>query len=110
MMEEILKETLITNAEAKERLKERKKEVELGYEQKNALEYLKKYDKLTVKKAKELMEKLREVKKLREKQIIAIVNILPKDRDDLRLILEKDYNLLTDEEKDFIIENVKKFI
>lgn len=109
-MEEILKETLITNAEAKEILKERKKEIELGYEQKNALEYLKKYDKLTLKKARELVEKLREVKKLREKQIIAIVNILPQDRDDLRLILEKDYNLLTDEEKDFIIENVKKFI
>jgi DNA-directed RNA polymerase subunit F len=109
-MEEILGETLITNAEAKEILKERKKEIELGYEQKNALEYLKKYDKLTPKKARELVEKLREVKKLRERQIIAIVNILPKDRDDLRLILEKDYNLLTDEEKDFIIENVKKFI
>jgi DNA-directed RNA polymerase subunit F len=109
-MEDILKETLITNAEAKEILKERKKETELGYEQKNALEYLKKYDKLTPKKAKELMEKLKEIKKLREKQIITIVNILPKDRDDLRLLLEKDYNLLTDEEKDFIIENVKKFI
>jgi DNA-directed RNA polymerase subunit F len=109
-MEEIIKETLITNTEAKRILSERKKEVELGYEQKNALDYLKKYDKLTEKNAKELMEKLSEIKKLRERQIIAIMNILPKDTDDLRLILEKDYNLLTEDEKNLILENVKKFI
>jgi DNA-directed RNA polymerase subunit F len=109
-MEETIKETLITNTEAKRILSERKKEIELGYEQKNSLDYLKKYDKLTEKNAKELMEKLSEIKKLRERQIIAIMNILPKDTDDLRLILEKDYNLLTEEEKNLILENVKKFI
>jgi len=48
-MEEILTEILITNTEAKEILKEREKEIELGYEQKNSLDYLKKYDKLTPK-------------------------------------------------------------
>lgn len=109
-MEEILREKLITNAEAREILKERKKEIELGYEQKNALDYLKKYDKLTLKQAQDLVKELSGVKKLRERQIIAIVNVLPKDKDDLRLILEKDYNLLTDEEKNFILEKVKKFI
>jgi DNA-directed RNA polymerase subunit F len=109
-MEETIKETLITNTEAKRILSERKKEIELGYEQKNSLDYLKKYDKLTEKNVKELMEKLSEIKKLRERQIIAIMNILPKDTDDLRLILEKDYNLLTEEEKNLILENVKKFI
>jgi len=109
-MEEIIKETLITNTEAKRILSERKKEIELGYEQKNSLDYLKKYDRLTEKNAKELMEKLSEIKKLRERQIIAIMSILPKDTDDLRLILEKDYNLLTEDEKNLILENVKKFI
>ncbi|MDI6826098.1 MAG: DNA-directed RNA polymerase subunit F [Candidatus Aenigmarchaeota archaeon] len=109
-MEDITKETLITNTEAKRILSEREKEIELGYEQKNALDYLKKYDKLTEKRVKELMERLSEVKKLRERQIIAIMNMLPKDTDDLRLILEKDYNLLTEDEKNFILENVKKFI
>jgi len=109
-MEDIVKETLITNTEAKEMLKGRKKEIEFGYEQKNACDYLKKYDKLTPKKAKQLAEKLSEVKKLRERQRIAIINILPKDKDDLRLILEKDYNLLTEDEKNLILENVNKFI
>ncbi len=109
-MEEIVRERLVNNIDAKEFLTGRKKEVELGYEQKNALDYLKKYDKLTPKKAKELTEKLNEVKKLRERQIIQIVNLLPVDKDDLRLILEKDYNLLSDEEKTLILESVKKFI
>jgi len=109
-MEDIVKETLITNTEAKEIIKERKKEIELGYEQKNAYDYLRKYDNLTPKKAEELIEKLKEVKKLRERQIITIVNLMPKDKDDLRLLLEKDYNLLTEEEKDFILENLKKFM
>jgi len=109
-MEDIIREKLIPNTEAKEILKERKKEIELGYEQKNAFDYLKKYDKLNEKKMKELLKNLSEVKKLRERQIIAIINILPKDKDDLRLILDKDYNLLTEEEKNIILENVKKFI
>ena len=108
-MEEILGETLVTDAEAKKILAEREKEIEFGYEQKNALDHLKKFVTLTEKKAKELAEKLREIKKLRERQIIAIVNLLPEDRDDLRLILEKDYTLLSEEEKDQILELVKKF-
>ena len=109
-MEEILRESLITNSQAKDTHKTRTKEIELGYEQKNALDYLKKYDKLDAKKAQELVSKLVEVKKLRERQIISIVNMLPQDNDDLRLILEKDYNLLTDEEKSLIFEVIKKFI
>jgi DNA-directed RNA polymerase subunit F len=109
-MEEILKEMLITNTEAKSILAERKKEIELGYEQKNALDYLKKYDRLTEKRFKELVEKLTEIKKLRERQIILIANLLPQDSEDLRLILEKDYTLLTDEEKNLIFETIKKFI
>jgi len=107
-MEEIVKESLITDVDAQEILKERKKEIELGYEQKNALDYLRKYCKLTEKKAKELMTELSKITKLRERQIISILNLMPEDNDDLRLILEKDYNLLTDEEKTLILESVKK--
>jgi DNA-directed RNA polymerase subunit F len=106
-MEEIVSEKLITNAEAKEILKERKKEIELGYEQKNSLDYLKNYDKLTAKNSEKLVEDLKKVSKLRERQIIAISNILPQDLDDLRLIMEKDYTNLSDEEKKLILESVK---
>jgi len=106
-MEEIITENLIVNTEAKEILKERKKEIELGYEQKNSLEYLKKYDKLTKEKAGKILEELKNISKLRERQIISIVNILPQDNDELRLIMEKDYNSLTDDEKTLILETIK---
>jgi len=106
-MEEILAENLITNIEAKEILEERKKEIELGYEQKNSLDYLKKYDKLTKKKAEKIVEELKKIPKLRERQIISIVNILPQDNDDLRLVMEKDYTNLTDDEKKLILETIK---
>lgn len=108
-MQEILNEKLITDVEAREILSERKKEIELGYEQKNSLEHLKEYNSLTQKKLEELLKKLSEVKKLKERQIISIANILPKDNDDLRLILEKDYALLTEEEKNLILETINKF-
>lgn len=109
-MEEILKEKLITNAEALETLKERSKEIELGYEQKNAYEHLKKYTKINEKNASELAESLKEINKLTERQIISIVNILPKDRDDIRVILDKDYKNLTEEEKTLILEKINKFV
>jgi DNA-directed RNA polymerase subunit F len=109
-VEEIIRERLVTGTEAKKILKNRKKEIELGYEQKNAYDHLKKYDKLTEKKMEELFKALSEVKKLRDRQVISIINTLPKDKDDLRLLLEKDYNLLTEEEKNIILNNVNKFI
>ncbi len=106
-MEEILSEKIITNTEAKEILTERKKEIELGYEQKNTSDYLKKYDRLTVKKVEKMIEELKKIPKLREKQIISIVNILPEDLDDLRLVMEKEYTTLNEDEKTLILEIVK---
>ncbi len=106
-MEEILSEKIITNTEAKEILEERKKEIELGYEQKNSLDYLKKYDKLTLKKAEKMIEELKKIPKLREKQIISIANILPEDLDDLRLVMEREYTTLTEDEKTLILEIIK---
>lgn len=107
-MDEIIKEKLINNLEALEILKLRSKEKELGYEQKNALEHLKKHTNITYKKAQELTQKLTELGKLTERQIINIVNLLPKDRDDLRVILEKDYKNLSEEEKNLILEYINQ--
>ncbi len=109
-MDEILGEELITNAEAKFILKKRSKDIQLGYEQKNALDILKGFDKLTEKKIEALRAKLSEVKKLRKRQVISLINVLPEDRDDLRLVLDKDYKNFTDDEKKLILEGIKSFI
>ncbi|MGC8812343.1 MAG: RNA polymerase Rpb4 family protein [Candidatus Aenigmatarchaeota archaeon] len=106
----ILSEETITNAEAKEILENRAKEIELKYEQKNALEILRKFVKLDAENAKKLAEELKKVEKLREKQIADIINFLPEDKDELRVVLHKEYNSFTQEEIDAILEIVKKYI
>ena len=106
----ILSEETITNAEAKEILENRAKEIELKYEQKNALEILRKFVKLDAEKAKKLAEELKKVEKLREKQIADIIDFLPEDKDELRVVLHKEYNSFTQEEIDAILEIVKKYI
>lgn len=105
---EILAEEPITDAEVKEILEKREKEAELKYEQKNALEILRKFSVLPADRAKKLFEDLRKVEKLRNKQIVAIVNLLPEDKDDLRVILQKEYANFTEDEINLILELVKK--
>jgi DNA-directed RNA polymerase subunit F len=104
----VLDEKIITDAEAKEILESIEKKIELRYEQKNALDILRKFVKIDAEKARKLVDELRKIKKLREREIIAIVNFLPEDRDELRLILEKEYANFTAEEVNLILEIIKK--
>jgi DNA-directed RNA polymerase subunit F len=105
----ILSEKTISDVDAKEILENREKEGELRYEQKNALELLKKFVKLDKEKASSLSEELAKIEKLRERHIVAIINFLPEDRDDLRAVLQKEYSVLTDEEINLVLETVKKY-
>lgn len=106
----IISEEIITNAKAKEILEARAKEVELKYEQRNALNNLKKFVKVETEKIQALIEELKKIEKLRDRQIVAIANFLPEDRDDLRAVLHKEYTSFSSEEIDKIIETVKKFV
>lgn len=109
MSMDIISEKLVPDVEAKRILEERKKEVgELKYEQKNALEILKKFVKIDTKKAEELIEELKKIDKLRDRHIIAIVNALPQDTDDLRVVLQKEYSSLSKEEIELILQIIKK--
>lgn len=107
---EIISEELVTNSKAKELLETKEKEGELKYEQKNSLEILRKSTKFDSKKVDEIILELKKVEKLRDRQIISIVNFLPEDKDDLRAVLHKDYSSLTDEEIDAVLKVVKKYI
>lgn len=106
----VVDEQIITDAESKEILEKKEKEVELKYEQKNALEILRKFVNADSKKINEVVSNLKAVEKLRERQIISIVNLLPEDKDDLRAVLGKEYSSFTPEEVDKILEIVRKTI
>lgn len=104
----ILTEETITDTEARKALEKEEKEGELKYEQKNSLEILRKFAKSDPEKINNLLNDLKTMEKLREKQIIAIANFLPQDKDDLRAILHKEYSNFAEEEIEKILETVKK--
>lgn len=106
---EVVSEQLVTNAEAKEIL-EKGKEEEMKYEQKNALDILKKFAEVPADKIKELIASLNKIEKLRDRHIVSIANFLPEDKDDLRVILHKEYPTFTEDELNLILETVKKAI
>lgn len=106
---EVLEEKVVTDAESKEILEKRSKEKDLKFEQQNAYEILNKFITLDTESAREMGGELFKIGKLRERQIATIVNFLPKDKDDLRAILHKDFSSLTEDEANLILEIVKKF-
>jgi len=103
----LIKEELISNAEAKEIVKGISKPDDMKYEQKNAYDNLKEFVVVDPKKIKSLIEKLSEIKKLRRREVISIVNILPEDEDDLRAILHKEYSNLEPNEISQILGAVR---
>ena len=105
---DISREKVVTDLEAKELLEKREKKEELKYEQKNALEVLRKFVKSEPEKIKTIVEELKGIEKLRDKHIVAIANFMPEDRDDLRAILHKEYSNFSEEEIEKIIGIVKK--
>jgi len=94
----------------KDVLEKKEKEKELGYEQKNAVEHLKKFSKIQPKKAEDMITELSTIAKLKEKHIINIVNFLPQDKDDLTVLFSNENIDLSEEEKKKIIDVVKSAI
>jgi DNA-directed RNA polymerase subunit F len=105
---EIKSEKFVTGYDARKILKKRSKDGELNYEQKNAFDYLNKSCKIPEKEMQAMIEKLRKVEKLQEKHIVGIVEMLPQDNDDLRLLFANDRIVLSDDDKKAIISAVKK--
>ncbi|MCK4497074.1 MAG: hypothetical protein KAU24_02705 [Candidatus Aenigmarchaeota archaeon] len=102
-------EKFVSWAEARKTLEKKAKEKELGYEQKNALEHLRKFSKLSEKAMSEMVGELKKIEKLRERHIVSIVNMLPQDSDELRLLFANEIVTLSDEDKKKILSIVKKF-
>ena len=105
----ILEEKIVTDSEAKDILANRSKDKEMKFEQQNAFDTLNKFVSLDEKSAKELSSELFKISKLRDRNIAAIINFLPQDKDDLRAILSKDFTNLTEDESNLVLDTVKKF-
>ena len=104
---EVIKEELATYARAKKILEKTAEGKELGYEQNNALEFLKKFARLSEKKTQELIEELGKVPKLKDRHKVLIANNLPEDLDDLRVLFAHEIVTLSEDEKKSILSIVK---
>ena len=108
---EVKEERMILWAEAKKLLdaKEKESQEDIGYEQKNALEHLRKFSKLSENKAKDMLAELGKIERLKERQKINIVNTLPADMDDLKVLFANEVVSWSDEDKKKVLSIVKKF-
>lgn len=80
---------LTSISEAEGILEQRQKEGELGYEQKLVYEYAKKFNKLSKGDAKKLQKELEDMG-LSERLALKVVEIMPIDASQLKLILAMD--------------------
>ncbi|RUM33135.1 MAG: RNA polymerase Rpb4 [Archaeoglobus sp.] len=111
---EVLDFSYITISEAKEIMEkiieERKSAAELTFETRRALKHLRLFSKLPADKAKELVSELKKLPQVgREDIAIKIVDILPRIRDEVRVIYAKEKITLTPEQIDEILEIVSKY-
>ncbi|MDD5023446.1 MAG: hypothetical protein PHU63_04720 [Candidatus ainarchaeum sp.] len=105
---EIINEKPVPIAEVKDLIGKRK---EYSYRQKLALEHAKDNAKLSLKNTQALIEDLKklEIRRLREKDIIKIADMVPKTIDDLKVIVSGSATPLIKDEMEKVIEIVKKY-
>ncbi len=90
---EVISETPITFSELKDSLKKiETRDTQLSFRGNKTQEYLSTVTKLKTKEAKDLKKKLEDlnVMRLKEKQIVKLINILPQDMDSLKMVLSTD--------------------
>ena len=104
---DIKNEKVISWAEAKKILSDKEKNKELVYEQKNALDHLRKFCKLPEIKSKKIIEELSAIENLKERHVIGILNFMPENLDELRTLFSNDRIVLSDDDSKKIVKIVK---
>ena len=94
---------------AKEVMVAREKKGELNYEQKLALEHLRNFTKISEKDAKKMIEEISGIIKMSPETLVQIINILPKNADELRMIFAREKFSLKEDEVQKILDVVAKF-
>lgn len=107
--DEVKEETPITFPEALEMLGDRKEEKELEFEQRLAYDYLQKFSLLPLEKAKELIQDLLEIEKIRKHQAVILANNMPEIKQDIRLIFSKERTSLREEAIEKILEIIEEY-
>jgi DNA-directed RNA polymerase subunit F len=101
---------LVSISEVQEILEDRQKDGELGYEQTLAFDYAKKFNKLSKSEANKMKKELEEMG-LNERLALKMVEIMPIDASQLKLILAMDKTRAPTEDETVakLMEVVKKY-
>lgn len=106
---EIIESEPIPGAKVKEVLEEYSNEHELNYEQNLTLNHLARFKRYSLEDSEEIVEKLQDEFGLRPKVAVHIVDLIPKDLADMRLIFAKEPSKIDKEEMEKILEFLEQY-
>ena len=107
---EVIESQPIPGSKVKEVLEEsRENDNELNYEQNITLNHLERFKRFSVEDAEEIVEKLQSEFGLREKVAVHIVDLIPQDLADLRLIFAKEPGQVDKEDMEKILELLEQY-
>jgi DNA-directed RNA polymerase subunit F len=121
IVKEILNESVLTLAEAKETLiplktrggetkkEEGEGEVEMRYERRKASEHTSKFAKQGAKESRALISELLGLTKMKEQIAVRIADLMPKSSDEVRAIYAKERFTLTEADIEKILDCVAKY-
>ena len=105
----VIKKEEIPGVEVKEALEEFSKEYELNYEQNVTLNHLARFPRYSAEDTAKIIAELEEKIGLRHKVAVHIVDLIPKDLSDLRLIFAKEPMQIDKEKMEEIIEILNQY-
>ena len=107
---EVLNEMPLTMAELKDKLEDiKKRDKELNERAQKTQDYLNKFVKLKEKEALKLKDEVTNLKipRLKDKHIIKIIDVVPKDMDSLKLIFSAENITIKQEDLQRILDTIK---
>ena len=105
----IIKKEEIPGVIVKETLEEFSQEYELNYEQNVTLNHLARFPRYSAEDTEKIIEELKDKLGLRHKVAVHIVDLIPKDIDDLRLIFAKEPTQINKEEMEQILDILNQY-
>ena len=110
MPKESLEKKPLTISEAMRILQERSEESELSYWQRVAFEHAMQNARIEPEESREIVEKLIKKYKLSELSAYTVANILPPSTEELKDLLSKEPQMLTDSDIKEIFDIIKPFV
>lgn len=106
---EVKDEKPVPLAKVLEILEKQKKRGELEYKQRLTYDYSQKFAELNIKDAEELIGELLKLEKIREHQVVALVDLMPETKEDVELIFAKERTRLEEEDIKKVLELINKY-